>query len=236
MALMLTGMSRESAKFQARSAFTGVGYTTTEAEDIVGHPVRRRIVMLLMLLGNLGIGAVVATLMVAFMQATRLEFSLAHLGLLSAGLLSLWTAASSQWVERRLNRLIAWTLRRWARLEVRDYVAVLQLQDGYVVSELRVERGDWLAGKNLVELRLPNEGVLVLGIQRPGVTYVGTPTGDTVIEPGDTIIVYGRVDRVQEIDQRRRGARGDAAHEEAVEDHQIEQSETHHPAYTDERE
>ena len=65
MALMLTGLSRESARFQARSAFTGVGFTTGEAENVVDHPVRRQIVMLLMLLGNLGIGAVVATLMLA---------------------------------------------------------------------------------------------------------------------------------------------------------------------------
>ena len=37
-----TGLSREIARFQARSAFTGVGFTTAEAESVVGHPVRRR--------------------------------------------------------------------------------------------------------------------------------------------------------------------------------------------------
>ena len=31
-ALSLTGLSREVARFQARSAFTGVGFTTNEAE------------------------------------------------------------------------------------------------------------------------------------------------------------------------------------------------------------
>ena len=48
-ALVHTGLGREAARFQARSAFTGVGFTTTESETIVGHPVRRRIVALLML-------------------------------------------------------------------------------------------------------------------------------------------------------------------------------------------
>jgi hypothetical protein len=71
MALALTGMSGEAARFQARSAFTGVGFTTREAEEIVWHPVRRRIVMLLMLLGNLGVGAVVATLMLSFITSVR---------------------------------------------------------------------------------------------------------------------------------------------------------------------
>ncbi len=62
-ALIHTGLSRESARFQARSVFTGAGFTTTESENVVRHPVRRRIVMLLMLLGNAGIVTAVASLM-----------------------------------------------------------------------------------------------------------------------------------------------------------------------------
>ena len=71
MALMLTGLSREAARFQARSAFSGVGFTTNESESIVSHPVRRQIVMSLMLLGNIGIATVVATLMVSFINTQR---------------------------------------------------------------------------------------------------------------------------------------------------------------------
>ena len=39
-ALTYTGLSRESARFQARSAFTGVGFTTSESEKAVkeAHP------------------------------------------------------------------------------------------------------------------------------------------------------------------------------------------------------
>ena len=62
-ALLHTGLSREAAQFQARSAFTGVGFTTTEAESVVNHPVRRRVVMLLMLVGNAGIVSVIASLL-----------------------------------------------------------------------------------------------------------------------------------------------------------------------------
>ena len=63
-ALTHTGLSRESAKFQARSAFTGVGFTTSESEKVVNHPVRRRILLLLMLLGNAGIVTAVSTLII----------------------------------------------------------------------------------------------------------------------------------------------------------------------------
>jgi hypothetical protein len=55
-ALVHTGLGREAARFQARSAFTGVGFTTGEAEDVVNHPLRRRIVGWLMLVGNVVAG------------------------------------------------------------------------------------------------------------------------------------------------------------------------------------
>lgn len=220
MALMLTGMSRESAKFQARSAFTGVGYTTQEAEDVVAHPVRRRIIMMLMLLGNLGIGAVVATLMLSFMRAAESETWWLRLPVLVAGLVLLSLSANSRYLERRMNRVISWGLQRWGGLHVRDYVAILQLQGDYAISELVVGSGDWLAQKTLSELKLPQEGVLVLGVRRAEGAYLGAPTGDMRIHAGDTVILYGSVERVRELDQRREGKRGYKAHLEAIETHE----------------
>src|SRR5690606_36218305 len=92
MALMFTGLSREAANFQARSAFTGVGYTTREAEGMVNHPVRRQIVMHLMLLGNIGVATVVATLMVSFTAAAGTTASQRawSIAFLAAGLFGLW--------------------------------------------------------------------------------------------------------------------------------------------------
>ena len=68
-ALMLTGLSRESARFQARSALSGVGFTTGEAEAVVNHPLRRRVVMVLMLLGGAGTVTVMGALFLSFANA-----------------------------------------------------------------------------------------------------------------------------------------------------------------------
>ncbi|NOK57506.1 MAG: potassium transporter TrkA [Chloroflexi bacterium AL-W] len=67
-ALTHTGLSKESARFQARSAFTGAGFTTNESESVVNHPIRRRIVLLLMLLGNAGIVTAVSSLILTFVN------------------------------------------------------------------------------------------------------------------------------------------------------------------------
>ncbi len=216
MALMLTGLSRESARFQARSAFTGSGFTTREAESVVTHPVRRRIVMTLMLLGNIGIATVVATAVLSMITTARAEGWWWYVLSLAGGVAALIVISAHRGTEIRLNRLIARGLRRWTRLEVMDYVAVLQLQNGYAVTEMVVEPEDWLAGKTLLEAALPQEGVLVLGIGRPGQTYNGTPRAADRIEAGDTLILYGLSSRLAELDQRRSGYRGERAHSEAV--------------------
>lgn len=60
-AFHLTGMRWSQAKFQALSCFTGTGFTTHESELIVGHSQRRRIASFLMVLGNAGLVALIAT-------------------------------------------------------------------------------------------------------------------------------------------------------------------------------
>jgi hypothetical protein len=213
-ALSLTGMSRESARFQARSAFFGVGFTTSEAESVVGHPVRRRIIALLILLGNAGVISVLGTLVISF-GGDRND-ALRRALILGAGLVVLGLLSASPVVDRLTTRLIRRALARWTDLDVRDYTAVLELEGGYTVAELVVEEQDWIAGRRLADLTLRDEGVVVLGVHHTNGVYVGAPDGETVLWPGDVLTVYGRRERVAELDARSRGSAGDAAHVSAV--------------------
>jgi K+/H+ antiporter YhaU regulatory subunit KhtT len=213
-ALSLTGMSRESARFQARSALTGVGFTTSEAEDVVTHPVRRRIVGGLMLLGSAGLVTAVSSLILSFGGAHN-EQRLHRGMVLVAGLALLWAISRSQWVDRRLSALIGRIL-RWRGYDVRDYGHLLALQSDWAVSELAVEDDDWVAGHTLRELKLRDEHIDVLGIQKPNGEYIGVPHGDRRIEPGDVLILYATEERLEELDARKRGQAGDAAHREAT--------------------
>jgi hypothetical protein len=222
MALMLTGLSHEAARFQARSAFSGVGFSTSESELIMNHPVRRRIIMILMLLGNIGIATVVATVMVSLLSTASSDNWLRNILLFVGCLTLLWLIAVSHFVERNLNRIIAWGLKKWTRLEVQDYIAILHLQNEFAVLEIMVEPDDWLAGKSLIEAGLSREGVLILGIQRKNGIYIGAPQGISRIREGDALVMYGPLPRLQELDQRRAGEPGDLAHQGAIVEHQSE--------------
>jgi hypothetical protein len=190
-ALKLTGMSEESAHFQARSAFYGVGFTTNESESVVNHPVRRRVILLLMLAGNLGIATSVATILATLSTTSSSDAWAKNLLILSVGLSFLVIMANSRWVNRTMSHLITRALRRWTTLDVHDYVALLHLRAGYSVLEVNVLPGDWLADKTLSELSLSTHGVLLLGIHRAGNVFIGAPTGRTRIHSYDTLVIYG---------------------------------------------
>jgi hypothetical protein len=215
-ALTHTGLSKEAARFQARSAFTGVGFTTSESEKVVGHPVRRRILLLLMLLGNAGIVTAMTSLILGFISAQSAGSVTLRIVILLSGLVLLWTVASSQWLDQHLSKIISRALKRYTRLDVQDYASLLHLAGEYEVTELQVEPTDWLANEPLQDLKLRDEGVLVLGITREDRSYVGAPRGSTKILTGDTLILYGRATALERLDQRRRGRRGDREHEVAV--------------------
>jgi hypothetical protein len=215
-ALTLTGLSRESAHFQAQSAFLGVGFTTRESEHVISHPVRRRIIMMLMLLGNAGVVVTVSSLILVFLSASGPEGWLPRAAGLFSGALLLWLVFSSEAVDRHLSRVIGLALRRWTDLDVRDYASLLRLAGEFSVIEMRVRPDEWLADKTLAQLDLRSEGALVLGIERANGHYVGAPRGPTMVRPGDLLIVYGKTSRLKELDRRPAGAAGDHAHQEAV--------------------
>lgn len=220
-ALTHTGLSRESAKFQARSAFTGVGFTTSESEKVVSHPVRRRILLMLMLLGNAGIVTAVSTLIVSLININRSDTLIWQIALLVTGLILLWSLASSKWVDRHLSNAISKLLKSHTKLSVQDFSKLLHLAGDYQISELQVRQDDWIAGKPLSALGLREEGIIVLGINRIDGTYIGAPNGSTLIKEDDVLIIYGRANVIKQLDRRSAGFIGDLEHREGM----IEQKE-----------
>ncbi|MFH2204329.1 MAG: TrkA C-terminal domain-containing protein [Elusimicrobiota bacterium] len=225
-ALTYTGMSHETARFQALSAFTGAGFTTKESEQVVNHPVRRRIMLTLLVLGNAGIVTAVSSLILTFIRSDGTGSIAVKISFLFGGLIVLWFVAASRWADRVLSRIVGGLLKRYTRLDVQDYSALLHLAGEYQVSELVIEPDDWLEGKSVVDSDLRKEGLLVLGIRRGDGVFRGIPDTDTRFEAGDTLIIYGRATSVALIDDRKSGKLGDIEHFDAVlEEKRIEEEE-----------
>ncbi len=215
-ALIHTGLSTESARFQARSAYTGAGYSTQESENIMNHPVRRKIIYILMLVGNAGFVTVMSTLILTFVLPDTLASKLYGLGIVIVGMTIVWWAIKSKWVDRGLSVVISRMLRRYTDLEILDFAAILHFKDDYKISEKHVDLNDWICNKTLKELRLRDEGINVLGIDRKNNAYFGSPTGSFEIMSDDTVTVYGKAEGIKSVFLRKKGYRAETEHEKFV--------------------
>ena len=214
-AFTMTGMTLEHARFQARSAFTGTGFTTSEAEAVVSHPVRRRIVMVLMLVSGAGAVSVLGTLILTYVGVDSTSGGIARTAVIVGSLAALLAVARSDRIDRLLRRVIERVLTRVADLDVRDYAALLHVRGQWRVVQLPVEEQDWIASRALGRLRLPEEGVAVLGVERPDGTWVGAPSEDLRLCAGDVVVLYGRKAILADIADRLHGQEGDVASERA---------------------
>ncbi|MFW5778112.1 MAG: TrkA C-terminal domain-containing protein [Bacteroidota bacterium] len=216
--LVHTGLSREAARFQSRSAFTGVGFTTQEAENIVNHPARRRIIMTLMLIGNIGIISAIASLMLTFIDsADGNKSSLLRIGVIVIFMGMVWVLSKSKWMENALISFIKKILKRFTDLNVRDYVELLDLTGEYEITVIKVNKGDWMENQQAGELGLKKEGINLIGIQRKDGSYLGTPQDNTTIRTYDHLILYGRESNLKNLENRKRDTKGKKEHEKAVE-------------------
>lgn len=193
--LVATGMSLQSARFQARSAFTGAGFTTGESEAVVDHPLRRRVIMSLMLLGNAGIVAAASTLILGFRGgASGAEWT--RVLLLIAGLLAIVYVSRSRWVDRRLTALAGWLIDRFVTLP--HYEGLLaELPHGRAVVEVTVRHDDGWAHRRVDDIVEAPSAVLTL--ERSGEGCLDRPDGETVLEPGDTLVVYRAAEEEREL-------------------------------------
>mgnify|MGYP000847511240 CR=1 FL=1 len=191
-ALMMTGLSWDTASFQSYSAFFGVGFTTKEAEMVVNHPVRRRIIRDLILVGNVGLTSALATLIVTLLQSSSDGDTLKMLAWLFGGLLALYFISRLGWVQKALDHVIQHALERAGLVRALDYELLLRIQHGYVVSEIEVLPDTYLAGRTLRDSRPWDRGVVILAIKRGGQTHPGIPSRDDLIQPGDILTAYGK--------------------------------------------
>lgn len=202
-ALEVTGLGRDAARFQARSALSGAGFTTSESEAVVEHPGRRRVVALLILVGSGGLVTAVATSLLTFSGADGAEEVSSRIAIVGLGALATFLLARSPWFDRALRRVLRPLLARVHDLRVADYAALLHITGEWQVTELVVDDDDhWLLDRTLAEHDLPEEGILVLGIERADGTFLGAPRSTTRVLRDDRLILYGRGDRLTSLSRR----------------------------------
>ena len=185
----MTGIDKETAAFQSLSAFTGTGFTTSEAENIVNHRERRKIVKGLMILGNIGIISGLAMLFLSF-QGETFSNALAKLGLLGLVVMVLVAFPIAKGLDNVVDRFITKRLSKMTHFSMGAFSEILKLASGYGIAELLIPDSHLLAGKKLMETDLSQTNILVLAIKR-GFHLIATPKADEEIRAGDRLVCFG---------------------------------------------
>ncbi len=188
-ALMMTGMDEKRARFQALSAFSGTGFTTREAEFVVNHPRRRKIVSWLMILGNAGIITVIVTGTSSLVTSQGFQLPI-NVVILVLGIFGIYKIATHKGFIRRWESFIEDKLVKSPALEEAATEDLLHLIEGFGLVRAIIKENSPLIGSSLSQCELTEKGMLVLGIERDK-NWIPVPKADEIIKDGDKLVVYG---------------------------------------------
>lgn len=185
-AMRLTGLPENIARFQCVSALTGTGFTTHEAEMIANYPIRRRIVVVLMVLGNLGLISIASTFIVAFVRTGPDTQHIAiQAAILAATIAVTFLVLSNKSLDRGMCALIGHILLRTTSLGKDGYHRILQIG-----KDLSIAEHEYFGPETPTD-RLDLEGETLLAI-RPAGSWQTTAAADVkTVRPGDTLILCG---------------------------------------------
>jgi hypothetical protein len=181
------GLSPSAAGFEARSALVGAGYTTSESESIVRHPVTRRVASMLIVAGYFGPGILLALLGVSFVIPTDEDLSdravvLAVLvvALLVIDRLGVFRAVGSKPAKALARRMLDnTTFETW--IVVGDHA----------VGELIVPSEETRAAATIAALAAADLQVLAVDRGEPGQTTFPRAGRQADATPGDRVVVFG---------------------------------------------
>jgi len=189
-ALIATGLPPDVASFQARSAFSGAGFTTTEAENVVNNPDSRKIISTTMFVGNLGTPTLVVTVLVGFLApgpGNTVERVMVAISGLVLAVLLVTNRPMKRWLvkvgQREAQR------RLLPRLD-NQVVELRAVGDDFVVGTVQVVAGTDSTVQSLRSIDDALPAVRVLGVQQSE-GFFGTPPVDLELAAGDKIIAYG---------------------------------------------
>jgi len=199
-ALKMTGMDEKKAHFQALSAFTGTGFTTRDSELILDNNIRRKIIMVLMILGNAGLITVITTIVISFGRSNVLPFLL-NVGIVLIVITILYKISTNKGVTKFLNDKIESGLEKSPPFRRRPIEEIVRIAKNYGIAEVNINKHCQDLGKTLSESSFRENDILILAIEREN-SVIPAPKATDQINIDDTLICYGKLSNIEMIIKR----------------------------------
>ncbi|MGA7677008.1 MAG: TrkA C-terminal domain-containing protein [Dehalococcoidia bacterium] len=199
-ALEATGMERSRARFQAMSALTGTGFTTREAENIVGHPRRRLIVGWMMFLGSVGIILFLLILLVIIVVGIKPAKPTSAVTLVLSALPAV-ALMVLYWIgvlDKLATSIVNWLKRTGYFKPELSNTEIIYHAGEYSLARLTIGKAAPEAGSKISDTSLAKSNIKVLAIERGDKVFF-YPEAKEVVQAGDHLIYYGRTEEINKI-------------------------------------
>lgn len=184
----LTGLKSEVSRFQVVSMMTSTGFTTGESELILGHPVRRKLGVFLILFGAFSLAVIISSISQFLSKGLRMReiISVASALILVFGVLKLtWTQTLlSAFFHRKMNRKV-----ELADLPIRD---VFLTDKADTLLNLHIYKESTLNSNSVGRVHHGHDQLefVVLFIKR-GEEKIRKNVYDTTLQEGDQLLLFG---------------------------------------------
>ncbi len=199
-ALEATGMERSRARFQAMSALTGTGFTTREAENIVGHPRRRLIVGWMMFLGSVGIILFLLILLVIIVVGIKPAKPTSAVTLVLSALPAV-ALMVLYWIgvlDKLATSIVNWLKRTGYFKPELSNTEIVYHAGEYSLARLTIGKAAPETGSKISDTSLAKSNIKVLAIERGDKVFF-YPEAKEVVQAGDHLIYYGRTEEINKI-------------------------------------
>jgi hypothetical protein len=198
-ALEATGMERSRARFQAISALTGTGFTTREAENIVGHPRRRLIVSWMMFLGSVGIILFLLLMFILIVVGIQPSKPTSPVALILSALPAVallvlfWLGV----LDKLATVIVNWLKRtQYFKPELSNTEIVYHAGE-YSLARLTIGKAAPEVGSKISDTSLAKQGITILAIER-GDKTLPFPKAKEMVLAGDHLLCYGETAQISE--------------------------------------
>ncbi|QGQ46193.1 hypothetical protein [Metabacillus sediminilitoris] len=190
-----TGLKLEVSRFQVISMMTGTGFTTGESELILGHPIRRKLAIFLILFGAFSLAVIISTISSYLSDDLRTK----EIFFVAGGLLLILGILKLSFIQNKLSTLFNEKMRN--KIEVIDLPIreVFLLDENDHVLNLHVFKESYLLDKTLNQAIKGHEELefVILFIKR-GDLIIKKHVYNTEIHEGDQIFIFGSKKIIEE--------------------------------------
>ncbi|MEH7439376.1 hypothetical protein V7182_18030 [Neobacillus drentensis] len=191
-----TGLKVEISRFQVISMMTGTGFTTGESELILGHPIRRKLAIFLILFGAFSLAVIISSISQFLSEGLRTK----EIITVALGTLLVFVVLKLSWIQRFFSRMFHQKMKQNVELvdlPVRD-VFLTTKKDALV--SLPIYKESMLHQKTL-DIAIENHERLdfvVLFIQR-GNVRIRKNIYATTLHEGDQLLLFGARDVLRSV-------------------------------------